>query len=79
MPSQNKQSDAASMYSEYTVDSFDKPVEYPTKSKSSFRQKVKNSFKDLGLPPTYAYDKAHGIKEIDYTSITYPSMGPSRL
>ena len=79
MPSQTKQSDAASMYSEYTVDSLDKPAQYETKSKSSWRQKIKNSLKDVGLPPTYAYDKAHGITEIDYTSMTYPSMGPSRL
>ncbi len=79
MSSQNKQSDGASMYSEYTVDSLDKPVEYEAKSKSSWRKKVKNSLKDVGLPPTYAYDKAHGITEIDYTSMTYPSMGPSRL
>ncbi|OLN81101.1 hypothetical protein CCHL11_09682 [Colletotrichum chlorophyti] len=59
-------SHAPSTYSETsTIYSFDKDTtpetEMKTKGRRSMRQRVKKALRNIGHPPTYAYDLEHGV------------------
>jgi hypothetical protein len=85
MPSQSRHSDAASAYSVDTAYSYEKaPASQPShsKSKGSWRQRVKKSLKEVGYPPTYHYDLEHGIKRPEYAvygTSSFAQQSPSRI
>jgi hypothetical protein len=72
MPSQTRDY-APSTYSVSTTCSFEKPAQQPTKTKRSFRQKMKDAVKDIGTSP-FEYD------EREKQSFAWAAqMPPSRL
>lgn len=71
MPAQAKEY-AASTFSESTAWSYDKASDKQSKPKRSFRQKIKNAFKDIGTSP-FEYDDDEAIQTAGWLTSLPPS------
>ncbi|KAI1658357.1 hypothetical protein F4813DRAFT_356565 [Daldinia decipiens] len=64
---------SASTYSESTTYSYDKEKSHgDAKQKRSMRQRIKETFKDIGNSPTEKYDRKNGQKTEDLTTYHGP-------
>ncbi|KAI1386755.1 uncharacterized protein F4822DRAFT_325645 [Hypoxylon trugodes] len=65
----NVMSSSASTYSESTTYSYDKEKSQgDTKQKRSMKQRIKETFKEMGSPPTSKYDRDHGLATKDHAT-----------
>ncbi|KAI1397533.1 hypothetical protein F4819DRAFT_471755 [Hypoxylon fuscum] len=70
---------SASTYSESTTYSYDKDKSHSeTNTKRSMKQRIKDTFKDMGSPPTSKYDRDHG-QETKNRKSDHGPMGSSPL